>query len=59
MSKLVEVKITKGLLVLPENCLAKYLPPDIYIEALKRGKAFKRSRQLKERCKGGAQQWSR
>lgn len=45
MAKLVEIKITKGLLVLPEHYLAQYLPPGVYMEALKRGKAVSRHRQ--------------
>ncbi len=44
MSKLVEIPITKGLLLLCEHKLRKTLPPELCVEGLKRGKAMKQRR---------------
>lgn len=51
MDKLVEIKLTKCVLYLEESELIKLIPPDLFIKALKTGKAIKRTQSFKERLK--------
>jgi len=50
MSKMVQVKITKGILILPETDLLKYLPAEVFVAALKRGKQEKRRLSAEKRA---------
>lgn len=49
--KFIEIKLTKHSIFLTEVEIRTLLShhPEVYIEGIKRGKAFKRSSQLKER----------
>jgi len=47
--KYVEIKIQKGVLYLTESELLDHLPRELYMEALRRGKAFQRSKEFKKR----------
>ncbi|UYZ19945.1 hypothetical protein [Mesobacillus jeotgali] len=51
--KFIEIKLTKHSIYLTEEEIRRLLSnqPEVYIEGIKRGKAFKRSNQLKERIK--------
>ena len=49
--KLLEIPITKAVLMIYEDELLNALPRDLYAEALKRGKAIKRNRETTKRVK--------
>ncbi|MBT2679554.1 hypothetical protein J7E38_11110 [Bacillus sp. ISL-35] len=51
--KFIEIKLTKHSIYLTEEEIRRLLSnqPEVYTEGIKRGKAFKRSNQLKERIK--------
>ncbi|MBT2695589.1 MULTISPECIES: hypothetical protein [Bacillaceae] len=51
--KFIEIKLTKHSIFLTEKEIRTLLShhPEVYIEGINRGKAFKRSGQMKERIK--------
>jgi|GEM_PF-5655715 len=49
--KLLKIKITKGILIIPEDQLLHSLPASVLVESLQRGKAFKRYESMKKRAK--------
>ncbi|WP_041965236.1 hypothetical protein [Mesobacillus selenatarsenatis] len=51
--KFIEIRLTKHSIYLTEEEIRLILSshPEVYLEGIKRGKAFKRSNQLKERIR--------
>jgi len=43
MERMVEIRITKSILLIPERVLWKYIPADELEAGIKRGKTFKRA----------------